>query len=151
MSWMKKEPTCPLCKRKIGVIISDILSSSQYTQYLPNGDYLYSDYSPHRKMVYTFQLEPLPNYEGEIHPSDADRCPILKEWVRREIETLQPGTDSTFFVSLVIEGLHRYSSRSDLITQRIQDLLGNESKIFLRELESCVNTRAVSVDFGLNF
>ena len=86
MSWMKKEPTCPLCKRKIGVIISDILSSSQYTQYLPNGDYLYSDYSPHRKMVYTFQLEPLPNYEGEIHPSDADRCPILKEWVRREIE-----------------------------------------------------------------
>ena len=35
---------------------------------------------------YTFKLEPLPDYSGEVQPSDASKCVILREWVKREIE-----------------------------------------------------------------
>lgn len=35
---------------------------------------------------YTFKLEPLPDYSGEVHPSEANKCVILKEWTKREIE-----------------------------------------------------------------
>lgn len=62
--------SCPLCKRRIGVLIADIQSPSEYSQFLPNGKYLYTHFSSHRKAMldcfiqlrnrYTMDLVPLP-------------------------------------------------------------------------------------------
>ena len=55
MAWMKTTFSCPLCKRGVGVIIADIQSPSEYSQYLPNGKYLYSSYSPRRKVMFLLE------------------------------------------------------------------------------------------------
>lgn len=86
LAWMKRTASCPLCKRNVEVIIADIVSPSQYSQYTPNGSLLYSHYDPKRKAIYSLHLEPTPDYSGVVSASEADHCSLLKEWMEREIE-----------------------------------------------------------------
>lgn len=99
MAWMKRTDSCPLCKLHVGIIISDILHPSYYSQYLPNGKPLYSQFNPNRRAMFVFfcffissyilNLENHPHYEKEVLPNDVPQCLILKEWIRREIEVMQ--------------------------------------------------------------
>ena len=166
MAWMKTTSSCPLCKRDVGVIIADIQSPSEYSQYLPNGKFLYSSYSPRRKTMlllwssiwfnsYSLGLVPLPNYEGVIPSHSVKKCPILKEWIQREIDvvmyiivdiqTLLPGSDRDFFVTLILEGVDRYGSRHDYVRMKMMDLLRGNVDIFIREMEGCFNCHAVQL------
>ena len=86
MAWMKRTPACPLCKQSVNVIIADIVSPSQYSQFTPDGSLLYSSYDPKRKAVYALHLIPSPDYSGTISPTEVKKCELLKEWVERDVE-----------------------------------------------------------------
>ena len=100
-------------------------------------------------------LVPLPNYEGVIPSHSVKKCPILKEWIQREIDvimyiivdiqTLLPGSDRDFFVTLILEGVDRYGSRHDYVCMKIKDLLRGNVDIFIREMEGCFNCHAVKL------
>lgn len=104
---------------------------------------------------YSLGLVPLPNYEGVVPSHSVKKCPFLKEWIQREIDvfmffvaynqTLLPGSDTDFFITLILEGVNRYGSRHDYVHKKIEDLLGGNANIFLREIEGCFNCNAVRV------
>ncbi len=103
MAWMATTHSCPLCKRRIGVLIADIQSPSEYSQFLPNGKYLYTHFSSHRKAMldcfiqlrnrYTMDLVPLPFYEGEVTPGQIKKHSQVKEWIQRELDVFMDAMD----------------------------------------------------------
>ena len=46
--------------------------------------------------------------------------------------------------TMIMEGLRRYGSRNSALEGRIQDVLGENGPVFLREVEAFVRSRAVS-------
>ena len=45
--------------------------------------------------------------------------------------------------TMIMEGLRRYGSRNAALEKRIQDVLGENAPVFLREVESLVRSQAV--------
>ena len=98
LEWMKKNSICPLCKRAVSVIISDILSPTEFSQFLPSGEYLYSKFCPMRRIMqlnsfllhcrYSLSLHPIPNYEGEVKLVNELLCAYLRDWLVRELEVV---------------------------------------------------------------
>ncbi|KAK8799868.1 hypothetical protein WA588_002691, partial [Blastocystis sp. NMH] len=146
MAWMATTHSCPLCKRRIGVLIADIQSPSEYSQFLPNGKYLYTHFSSHRKAIYTMDLVPLPFYEGEVTPGQIKKHSQVKEWIQRELDTLLPGADTDFFVSLFYDLFQRYGTRNEYARERVTEVLGDYASTFLREIESYIQCNAKSIE-----